>query len=255
METDMLNAIQSPKRRINAFAIFTFIVGVVSLALAILQGITLKLYINSGGLNAISGVIATFTGFAIPLPLIFAVIAVPIALIVIIFRRPTPLSLLISLTGFMLILASQLIFHFVRGNDEELVRYWAHNEMTAEYRKQLINSIDAYAQKHDGRIPPTNTWYQDLKQLEPNLPTYEKQGYLRKVYFYAFNANLANTKLSTVPSDVVVFFESKPVENLAGTQESLTTENHGGRGCVIIFGDMHVEFVKAENIKKLKWMP
>ena len=255
MQIDTTISIQSPKCRLSAFAVFTLIIGILSVTLAILQGITLRIYMNSGGLKETAGVIATFTSFVVSLPLIFLVIAIPIALIVMIFRRPTRLSFLISSIGFVLILISQLMFHFTHGNDEELVRYWAHNEMTADYRKQLVAAVEKYAQKHDGRIPPTQSWYQDLKTLEPNLPTYKTPQYSHKVYFYALNANLAGMTLSAMPSNVVLFFETKPVENLIGTQEELTTENHGGRGCVVIFGDLHVAFIKSEDIKKLKWLP
>ena len=33
----------------------------------------------------------------------------------------------------------------------------------------------------------------------------------------------------------------------------LTLENHKGEGCNVVFGDWHVEYVKAERIGELKW--
>lgn len=53
--------------------------------------------------------------------------------------------------------------------------------------------------------------------------------------------------------DVVLLFESKPGWNQSGGAELLTTENHQGKGCSVLFTDLHVEFVKAEDLSKLRW--
>ena len=41
--------------------------------------------------------------------------------------------------------------------------------------------------------------------------------------------------------------------NQFGGSELLTTDNHKGEGCNVLFNDMHVEFVKSERIAELKW--
>jgi prepilin-type processing-associated H-X9-DG protein len=41
--------------------------------------------------------------------------------------------------------------------------------------------------------------------------------------------------------------------NQLGGPEILTTENHKGKGCNILFVDGRVEFVKTKNLSKLKW--
>ena len=41
--------------------------------------------------------------------------------------------------------------------------------------------------------------------------------------------------------------------NQVGGPELLTTEHHKGEGCTILFGDGHVKFIKAEELKDLKW--
>ena len=33
----------------------------------------------------------------------------------------------------------------------------------------------------------------------------------------------------------------------------MTTDNHKGKGCNVLFNDRRVEFVKAERIGELKW--
>ncbi|MBN2133239.1 MAG: hypothetical protein JW741_27315 [Sedimentisphaerales bacterium] len=55
-------------------------------------------------------------------------------------------------------------------------------------------------------------------------------------------------------ADVVLLFESKPGWNQSGGVELLTTENHGGQGCNVVFVDGHVEFVKADEIVGLQWV-
>jgi prepilin-type processing-associated H-X9-DG protein len=40
--------------------------------------------------------------------------------------------------------------------------------------------------------------------------------------------------------------------NQVGGPAILTTEHHKGEGCNILFGDGHVEFVKKEEIPKLR---
>ncbi|HSV99683.1 MAG TPA: H-X9-DG-CTERM domain-containing protein [Sedimentisphaerales bacterium] len=54
-------------------------------------------------------------------------------------------------------------------------------------------------------------------------------------------------------SDVVLLFESKPGWNQSGGAELLTTENHQGKGCNVLFTDGHVEFVKTEYLSELRW--
>jgi len=102
---------------------------------------------------------------------------------------------------------------------------------------------------------------------------------------YAFNKNLAGKKVKEVPGDVVLLFETNfgktPIGrdgtisdrdynkvlrisdpnrevyklrwNQFGGPEILTVENH--KGCNVLFNDFHVEFVKTEKLKDLKWKP
>jgi len=55
------------------------------------------------------------------------------------------------------------------------------------------------------------------------------------------------------PSDMVLLFETGPGWNQSGGPEILTTDNHQGEGCNIVFVDGHVEFVKTEDLNNLKW--
>jgi hypothetical protein len=66
---------------------------------------------------------------------------------------------------------------------------------------------------------------------------------------YAINPNCEPNS----PDDTVLLFETKIGWNQAGRPEILTTENHQGLRCSIFFNDGHVEYIKTENLKNLKW--
>lgn len=66
---------------------------------------------------------------------------------------------------------------------------------------------------------------------------------------YAMNPNCEPNS----PEDIVLLFEAKGGWNQVGGSEMLTTENHKGKGCNVLFNDWRVEFVKAERLGGLKW--
>lgn len=66
---------------------------------------------------------------------------------------------------------------------------------------------------------------------------------------YALNPNCS----SNSPNDVVLLFETKGGWNQFGGPELLTAENHGGKGCVILFNDAHVDFIRTERLGELNW--
>jgi prepilin-type processing-associated H-X9-DG protein len=88
---------------------------------------------------------------------------------------------------------------------------------------------------------------------------------------YAMNKNIGQIQKSTPVRDgqahsadianIVALFECKPGEpghpsrdwNQCGGPELLTTQNHHGKGCNILFMDGHVECVKTKDLSKLKW--
>jgi prepilin-type processing-associated H-X9-DG protein len=71
---------------------------------------------------------------------------------------------------------------------------------------------------------------------------------------YAINKNIADLSTTKDPN-IVLIFETKPGWNQVGGPELLTTENHKGEGCNVVFLDSHVEFVETKDIGKLKWKP
>ena len=69
--------------------------------------------------------------------------------------------------------------------------------------------------------------------------------------YYAINPDCGPNS----PPDTVLLFEAKGGWNQFGGPEILTTKNHKGEGCCILFIDNHVYFVKTEELGNLLWKP
>ena len=114
----------------------------------------------------------------------------------------------------------------------------------------LAKAITIYAGQYNNKYPTPEKWCDLLIQLD----------YTRKKRFvcpearkgkchYAINPNAdANS-----PGNMVLLFETKPGWNQFGGPEILTTDNHEGEGCNVAFVDMHVDFVKPEQLAGLMW--
>ena len=55
------------------------------------------------------------------------------------------------------------------------------------------------------------------------------------------------------PNDIVLLFETKGGWNQYGGPELISFNNHVRKGANVLFKDGHVEFVKPEDVNKLKW--
>ena len=69
---------------------------------------------------------------------------------------------------------------------------------------------------------------------------------------YAMNKNIEKLG-ANAPPDTVLLFETSPGWNQVGGPEILTTDNHQGEGCNVLFNDAHVRFVRAEDVNELQW--
>jgi len=93
-------------------------------------------------------------------------------------------------------------------------------------------------------VEHSSPWFHTVEYTDPNgIRHYVKRSN------YSMNPNCEPDS----PKDVVLLFESKGGWNQYGGAELLTTENHKGKGCNILFNDGHMEFVKPKNISKLNW--
>lgn len=132
----------------------------------------------------------------------------------------------------------------------------AQRTMCATNLKHLGVAMIVYTKNHNDTYPPAENW-QDLlikncnvnpKQFCcPASKTQEGQS------SYAININVAGKKVSQVPPDTVLLFETTPGANPAGGPEILTTENHRGELCNILFADDRVRFVKTSDLSTLRW--
>ena len=122
--------------------------------------------------------------------------------------------------------------------------------MCATNLSGLGKSMLIYAHKNDGEYPTPSEWCDLLLQ---NTDLQEKQfrcdGNKKERCSYAMNPNCEPNS----PKDMVLLFETKGGWNQFGGEELLTTENHGGHGCNILFNDTHVKFVTPEEIGQLNW--
>jgi len=102
---------------------------------------------------------------------------------------------------------------------------------------------------------PTQTEWCDLLVKHADVPReqFRCKGALEGPCNYAMNKNAWNFNKEDIPPDMVVLFETHPGWNQVGGPEILTTDNHQGEGCNILFADNHVEFVKTRDLDKLKW--
>lgn len=124
--------------------------------------------------------------------------------------------------------------------------------------RQLGLEIQNYSDEFDGRYPIPEQWCDLLeKNSEDETKWFRKKlsciaavrGGDEAHCHYAMNPNCQPNS----PNNVVLLFETKGGWNQFGDEELLTTENHKGTGCNILFNNGHVEFVKELELDKLKW--
>jgi hypothetical protein len=109
-----------------------------------------------------------------------------------------------------------------------------------------------YCQKHDGRLPTLDNWNNDFINADPNSM---KASFVKELERFAFNENLAGLQLDQISGGIVLLFEAERGENQVGNEHTITADYHYGKGSLVLFADMHVEFVKVEDFGKLRWKP
>ena len=120
----------------------------------------------------------------------------------------------------------------------------------------LQKGLIVYAYDHDSRYPPADKWCDLLIQDDiatPKVFVCPQSDAKIGESSYAMNENVGGRKPSELPPDIVVLFETKRGWNQSGGPEILTTENHRGKGCNVVFNDGNVNFVRAEHLGQLKW--
>jgi prepilin-type processing-associated H-X9-DG protein len=140
-------------------------------------------------------------------------------------------------------------------------RQIAFRMVCAQNLSALGNAMHIYANDYNDMFPTTSKWcdllveYQNVSKQTFACPAaLTKYRSVRSIdqCNYAMNKNVE--KLGTnAPPDMVLLFETQPGWNQAGGPEILTTANHQGEGCNILFVDGHIEFVRTAGLKNLRW--
>ena len=161
----------------------------------------------------------------------------------------------ISKLGIVKIVAAAIVFLLI------IAILWPGLVRLREYRRRnrircaenltmLGKTMLIYACGYDDKYPTADKWcdllieYTDVTEKQFRCP-----GNRKERCSYAINPNAS----AVTNPDMVVLFETKGGWNQFGGPEILTFENHKGQGCNVLFNDLHVRFVKKEQLGELKW--
>ncbi len=119
----------------------------------------------------------------------------------------------------------------------------------------LGKAMHSYANDYDDKFPTHTKWCDLLIKYEEVPPErFRCKGAPQQDGCnYAMNKNMENVDRGSASPDMVLVFESNPGWNQSGGPELLTTDNHRGDGCNVLFVDGHVEFIKKQNLDELNW--
>jgi prepilin-type processing-associated H-X9-DG protein len=132
-------------------------------------------------------------------------------------------------------------------------RQIAFRMVCAQNLSALGNAMHIYANDYNDMFPTSSKWCDLLiEHNEVNRTTFRCQCNPEGPCNYAMNINVEKMGIASQP-DMVLLFETGPGWNQAGGPEILTTANHQGEGCNILFVDGHVEFVRTAGLKNLRW--
>ncbi len=117
----------------------------------------------------------------------------------------------------------------------------------------LGRAMYIYADDHEGKFPASAQWCDLLiENAEVARESFRCRGVQEGPSNYAMN-KYAKELGTDSPPDMVLLFETHPGWNQVGEADILTTENHQGDGCNVLFVDGHVEFVKPAGLSRLRW--
>jgi prepilin-type processing-associated H-X9-DG protein len=134
-------------------------------------------------------------------------------------------------------------------------RQVAYRQLCATNISILGKAMLIYAGDYDEKYPTSSKWCDLLIECtDVAEEQFRCKGAFEGPCNYAMNEN-AEIDGTASPPDMVLLFETSPGWNQVGGSEILTTDNHQREGCNILFADLHVEFVKTEDLANLRWTP
>jgi len=144
----------------------------------------------------------------------------------------------------LLLISAILVLGLIR------LREYHRRTRCAENLTGLGKAMLIYACDYDDKYPTAAKWCDLLsKYAEVSEKVFVCPSAGEGRCHYAMNPNAGLFK----HPHMVVLFETKGGWNQFGGLEILTTENHNGKGCNVLFNDGHVEFIRMEQLDDLKW--
>jgi prepilin-type processing-associated H-X9-DG protein len=129
----------------------------------------------------------------------------------------------------------------------------AQRMVCANNMSGLGKAMLLYANDYNDKFPTPSKWCDLLiEHAEVTPKSFRCKGAPEGPCNYAMNINVEKMSIASQP-DMVLLFETTPGWNQVGGSEILTTENHQGEGCNILFVDGHIQFVKTKGLQNLKW--
>ncbi len=167
------------------------------------------------------------------------------------FLEPIIPNFIVGLSGLLIAFIALQIFNVTTKRVRASPLRWCVANM-----RHLSYEIERHAEQHNGQLPPAEHWRETL--VEPNsifnhlrCPIDAPKG----LSSYALNENLTDTPLADIPGNVVLLFETAPGKNPVGGRELITAKHHYGKGAMVLFANLHIEFVKTADFNDLRWQP
>jgi len=124
------------------------------------------------------------------------------------------------------------------------------HEDCEENLRIISHAMWAYVDNNGGKFPAADKWCSLLVQ---NTGLRRGRFICKSAKWgmsnYAINPNAGLDS----PANMILLFETKGGWNQAGGPELLTTDNHDGAGCNVMFVNGYVGFVEAKWVGALKW--
>jgi len=211
--------------------------------------------------------VAVFILMSCPLSVLIGISA----LVSIRYRRPKLRGKSLAIAGIAISVAS-IVFYLVYFHNVNRLIYQPMSEIRAcqSNMSRLYTSLKGYAINHDGLLPAGPNWCDELLEENNELAAIfvcqysdGKPGQSS----YALNKNVAGQKLSDLPRDTVLLFETTAGWNQVGGPELITTDNHwqvsiddnhlvGSTGhCNVIFARGGTQHFPSDKIHELRWKP
>ncbi len=184
------------------------------------------------------------------------------ALVLIKYRRPKLRGKALAIVGIAISIASIAFWLVAVRNLNRLIYIPTHKARAClSNMSELRTSLKGYALNHDGLLPAGPNWCDELLQENDELAAIfvcqysdGKPGQSS----YALNKNVAGQKLSDLPRDTVLLFETTAGWNQVGGPELVTTDNHSlitGAHCNVIFARGRAQHFPSDKIDEFRWKP